>query len=194
MFRTPLFICILFFTVVPQKLLAQNDAQPDSSSVVLDEYKHHAELIGELRPFAGVDNERTRRRLFSKGWLFASGCEVEEIDFEALFFVIQGKYGQSAVGLFNLPDMRGRVPVGAKRSGSNTLGDTMGAESFSLSELGLAKRDRSCGGGGCQYVAPMASLELEQTLMQPSLVIHYLVYFGKTNLEYNDLPTACKTN
>lgn len=48
-----------------------------------------------------------------RGWLSANGQIVSTADYESLFSVIDTNYGSTDQSNFKLPDMRGRVPMGA---------------------------------------------------------------------------------
>ena len=62
--------------------------------------------VGLLAPFAGA-NAPT-------GWKICDGSPINRVDFAALFSVIGVTYGAgNGTSTFNLPDLRGRVSVGA---------------------------------------------------------------------------------
>lgn len=71
------------------------------------------------------------------GWLVCNGSAVSRTTYSALFAVIGTTYGVGDnVSTFNLPDMRGRVPVGNGSGAgltSRTLGGSGGAETHTLS-------------------------------------------------------------
>lgn len=46
------------------------------------------------------------------GWLLCDGSAVSQTDYPALFGVVGTIYGNPGAGLFNLPDLRGRCPIG----------------------------------------------------------------------------------
>lgn len=57
------------------------------------------------------------------GWLLADGSEISRTDYSALFNAIGTRYGDGdGSTTFNLPDMRGRSPLGA---GLGALGGTL---------------------------------------------------------------------
>ncbi len=87
---------------------------------------------GMLAPFAG--------NIAPAGWQFCNGAAISRTAFAALFTVIGIAYGGGdGTTTFNLPDLRGRVPVGldptSLRIGSpwypnpGTLGSTAGSQS-----------------------------------------------------------------
>lgn len=46
-------------------------------------------------------------------WLLCDGRELETATYPELFSVIGSSFGSGAAGRFNIPDMRGRMPIGA---------------------------------------------------------------------------------
>ena len=82
--------------------------------------------IGEIRLFAG--------NYAPEGWHFCDGSSLLISDYEALYALLGDLYGGDNVR-FNLPDLRGRVPVGIGQlaGGSNyKLGDKGGASQVTL--------------------------------------------------------------
>jgi microcystin-dependent protein len=66
-------------------------------------------------------------------WLIADGSAVSRSTFSSLFAVIGTQYGAgNGTTTFNLPDLRGRVPVGRNGGTFGTLAGTGGAETHSL--------------------------------------------------------------
>jgi microcystin-dependent protein len=69
------------------------------------------------------------------GWLICSGTAVSRTTYAALFAVIGTTYGSGdGSTTFNLPDLKGNVPVGRNTSDSqfDTLGETGGAKTHTL--------------------------------------------------------------
>lgn len=83
-------------------------------------------MIGDIRLFAG-DYE-------PYGWMFARGQSLSISQNTALFSVLETTYGGDGHTSFNLPDLRGRVPVGLFSRGQTNvqLGMRFGAESVTL--------------------------------------------------------------
>ena len=84
-------------------------------------------FTGEIRQFAG--------NFAPQGWAFANGQFLAVSDFEALFSIIGATYGGDGRTTFALPDLRGRVPIGAGQGPGLTdrkLGSVTGAESTTL--------------------------------------------------------------
>ena len=88
--------------------------------------------IGSLMPFAGATAP--------SGWLFCDGTSLAVSAYGPLHAVIGYQYGGSGAN-FNVPDLRGRVPVGldniggtdaARLTAANTLGGTGGTETHTL--------------------------------------------------------------
>lgn len=65
-------------------------------------------FIGTILPWAGMWAPR--------GWAFCQGQTMQITQNQALFAVIGTQYGGDGKSTFNLPDLRGRFPIGA---GSN---------------------------------------------------------------------------
>lgn len=90
--------------------------------------------VGIINPFGGNNAP--------PGWLICDGREVSRFDYSSLFNVIGTTYGSGNDSTtFNLPDLRKRVPVGysSNDNGYDTLGDSIGNETHSLSIDELAK-------------------------------------------------------
>ena len=84
-------------------------------------------FIGEIRMFAGT--------FAPAGWMFCQGQTLPISENDALFTLIGTTYGGDGEETFNLPDLRGRVPIhmgtGAGLS-SYTIGESGGVESVTL--------------------------------------------------------------
>src|SRR5436190_21566902 len=59
--------------------------------------------VGEIRMFAG--------NFAPAGWMFCDGTQLPISENETLFQLIGTTYGGDGQSTFNLPDLRGRVPV-----------------------------------------------------------------------------------
>lgn len=78
--------------------------------------------IGEIRMFAG--------NFAPAGWAFCQGQSMPISENDALFALIGTTYGGDGQTTFNLPDLRGRIPIHA---GTNfTLGQMGGTEQVTL--------------------------------------------------------------
>lgn len=68
-------------------------------------------------------------------WLLADGSAISRSVYSSLFAVIGTQYGTGdGSTTFNLPDLRGRVPVGKNGGSFGTLGATGGAETVTLTQ------------------------------------------------------------
>lgn len=86
-------------------------------------------VVGEIRPFAG--------NYAPEGWLICNGEPVPVAKYQVLYSLIGTTYGGDGRTTFNLPDLRGRVPVGqgqgtgltnrvvGQRSGRSTITPTL---------------------------------------------------------------------
>jgi microcystin-dependent protein len=83
--------------------------------------------LGEVRLFAG--------NFAPRNWEFCSGQLISIASNTALFSVLGTTYGGNGTTTFGLPDLRGRVPVGAGQGPGLTyrpLGERSGAENHTL--------------------------------------------------------------
>ena len=84
-------------------------------------------FIGEIRIFAG--------NFAPLGWAFCDGSPQNIADNDALYALIGTTYGGDGQNTFNLPDLRGRLPLhmGTDRGGNGyVLGQRAGTESVTL--------------------------------------------------------------
>lgn len=91
-------------------------------------------FIGELRLIGFTYAPR--------GWSFANGSLLPINQYSALFALLGTNYGGNGVTTFGLPDLRGRVPIGATNTpapglGNYSLGQTAGTENTTLTQLNL---------------------------------------------------------
>ncbi|BAU26762.1 microcystin-dependent protein [Aneurinibacillus soli] len=69
------------------------------------------------------------------GWLPCDGRQLNINQYQVLYSLLGIKYGGNGSATFNLPDLRGRVPVGMGQQPGNTnfvIGTSGGAESSTL--------------------------------------------------------------
>jgi microcystin-dependent protein len=78
--------------------------------------------VGEIRMFAG--------NFAPAGWMFCSGQLLSISEYEVLFQLIGTTYGGDGQTNFQLPDLRGRVPI--HQNPAFTLGQPGGAETVTL--------------------------------------------------------------
>lgn len=70
-----------------------------------------------------------------KGWFFCNGASLHRKEYKELFGVIGVAFGAPDINHFNLPDLRGRVAVGAgsgEKLTKRTLGEKGGEEKHTL--------------------------------------------------------------
>jgi microcystin-dependent protein len=73
------------------------------------------------------------------GWLLCDGSAVSRTTYAALFAILSTTYGVGdGSTTFNLPDLRGRVPVGKNAGTFSSLGGTGGEETHTLTAAEIA--------------------------------------------------------
>ncbi|RCK24599.1 hypothetical protein TH8_13545 [Thalassospira profundimaris] len=143
-----------------------------------------------MLPFAGA--------VAPDGFLICDGSELLASEFENLFSAIGITYGTGqAAGSFKLPDLRGRVPVGAGQGDGLTervIGAIDGAEAHQLSIEEMPAHDHKYGAMHQNYygmnaytyagVSPSAQVQYgvaptggdqPHNNMQPFVVINYII-------------------
>lgn len=116
-------------------------------------------LIGELKVFAGTFAPR--------GYLLAQGQTVQINQYQALFAVLGTTYGGDGVSVFKVPDLRGRLPIGAGQGpglGGVQLGQASGGE-WTYPQPGQA-----AAGSGADVGMPVQIIN-----MQPSTAVNYIL-------------------
>lgn len=78
--------------------------------------------VGEIRIFAG--------NFAPAGWMFCEGQLLPISEYETLFNLIGTTYGGDGQSTFQLPDLRGRLPI--HQGNGFTLAQTGGAENVNL--------------------------------------------------------------
>ena len=78
--------------------------------------------VGEIRIFAGS--------FAPADWMFCEGQQLQISEYEALFSLIGTTYGGNGVSTFELPDLRGRLPI--HQGGGFTMGQNGGTETVTL--------------------------------------------------------------
>ena len=100
--------------------------------------------------FASGDLKMTATTTTPDGWLECDGAALSRASYAALFAAIGTAYGAGdGSSTFNVPDLRGRVPMGAGTGAGLTaraLGDKTGAETVALSIANLPAHDHGLGG------------------------------------------------
>lgn len=96
--------------------------------------------LGEIRLFAGNPQR------VPAGWHVCDGSVVSVNTYQALFAVLGTTYGGDGVTTFGLPDLRGRVPIGAGSGPGLTpraLASYGGTETVTLTEAQLPAHTHS---------------------------------------------------
>src|ERR671916_1384385 len=78
--------------------------------------------VGEIRMFGG--------NFAPAGWMFCEGQQMPISENETLFQLIGTTYGGDGQETFNLPDLRGRIPI--HQGNGFILAETGGAEEITL--------------------------------------------------------------
>jgi len=78
--------------------------------------------VGEIRMFAG--------NFAPAGWMFCEGQTLPISEYDTLFNLLGTTYGGDGQETFNLPDLRGRLPI--HLGNGFTLAETGGVESVTL--------------------------------------------------------------
>lgn len=76
-------------------------------------YNYNVTIVGEIKLFGGS--------FPPSGWMFCDGQSLPIGQYTALFSMLTFTYGGNGMTHFNLPDLRGAVPVG---KGTSTAGYT----------------------------------------------------------------------
>jgi microcystin-dependent protein len=100
--------------------------------------------VGEIRMFAG--------NFAPAGWMFCSGQLLPISENETLFQLIGTTYGGDGQSTFQLPDLRGRLPIHMGNFGGNTfiLAESAGTESVTLTtqQIPIHTHPHLCSSGG----------------------------------------------
>jgi microcystin-dependent protein len=132
--------------------MASDSATHAASQQSIKAYVDNLVPAGIIVPYGGSSAP--------SGWLLCNGSAVSRTTYATLFAIIGTSYGSGdGSNTFNLPDLRGRVPVGldtanANLSACDSLGETGGEENHTLttSEMpshhhGLKRYTDAFGGG-----------------------------------------------
>ena len=122
----------------------------------------HDPFIGQVSAFAG--------NFATGGYLTASGQLLSISQFSTLFQVIGTTYGGDGQTTFALPDLNGRVIVGA--GNGVTLGEVFGGENTLLPDANLPSHDHTLPGGGVTANDGGGQAFDNE---QPSLGLNYLI-------------------
>lgn len=131
---------------------------------------------GQVAAFAGT--------IAPSGWLLCDGTVRPVAGFAALVAVIGGLWGGNGVTTFGVPDLRGRVPLGAGQGAGLTnriLTNSLGEESHQLSAPELPAHAHTLSGlGGNAYINGYSTVTLDNPVAPavPNLVTGSPVDFG----------------
>ena len=109
-----------------------------------------------------------------RGWMFCEGQLLPINQHQALFSLILTKYGGNGTTNFALPDLRGRVPIGAGQGPglpNYTLGQVVGINQVALQSNQLPSHTHSVPGG--QTGATGNGDPIDN--VQQGLALHYLI-------------------
>lgn len=83
-------------------------------------------FVGEIKIFAGT--------YAPNGWFLCQGQPLPIAEYDVLYTLLGTTYGGDGVNTFNLPDLRGRMPVhqGTNQFGTYVLGQISGLETVTL--------------------------------------------------------------
>ena len=122
-------------------------------------------FVGEIRMFAG--------NFAPAGWMFCEGQLLPISENETLFNLIGTTYGGDGQSTFQLPDLRGRLPVHAGSFGGNTftLAESAGVESVTLTtqQIPIHTHPMQCSSGGQANTSnPQAAIAAPSDISQYS--------------------------
>ena len=129
------------------------------------------EPAGIIMPFAGI--------VAPEGYLFCDGSAVSRTTYATLYAVIGDTFGAGdGSTTFNLPDLGGRVPLGA--SSTHLLGSTGGSETVTLTESELPAHTHEVPQHGHENTIEATTPAFSHSITQP--VFKYnKANTGKTN-------------
>ncbi|MDX2108672.1 MAG: HYR domain-containing protein [Verrucomicrobiota bacterium] len=117
--------------------------------------------IGEIRLFAG--------NFVPGGWAHCNGALLNIASNPALFAILGTTYGGNGTTNFALPDLRGRIPIGA--SATYPLGTVVGSAAYSISADQMPSHSHTTPGGNTGSTGGSTAI----SNMQPSLALNFLI-------------------
>lgn len=123
--------------------------------------------VGEIRMFAG--------NFPPVGWMFCDGTPLAISENETLFQLIGTTYGGDGQSTFNLPDLRGRLPLhfGTFSGTTFQLAESAGVESVTLTtqQIPIHSHLMLCSsGGGVNAADPLNGVASKADISQYSTV------------------------
>lgn len=110
-------------------------------------------FLGEIRMFGG--------NYAPQDWAFCDGGSLPISQFDALYSLIGTTYGGDGVNTFNLPDLRGRIPVHMGQGSGLTpraIGNPFGTEAVTLDVTQIPAHNHVINvGGDATSAAPAGS-------------------------------------
>ena len=126
--------------------------------------------VGEIRIFAG--------NFAPAGWMFCEGQSLPISENETLFNLIGTTYGGDGQSTFQLPDLRGRIPIN-QGSGFN-LAETGGAEDVTLTTAQIAIHSHAMQASNSPGIASNA--QNDTICSSPSMTLYIEGQSPDTNL------------
>lgn len=155
-------------------------AKKDGFSVLMDVFIKS--WAGVIQMFAGSTPPA--------GWLLCDGSAVSREDYAVLYAAIGDTWGAGdGSTTFNLPDLRGRAPIGAGTGSgltARTLGGTVGAETHTLTaaQSGLPAHTHTYWTDGDKYLGNADSIA-RRTVSSGSGATNHLYSTGATSRHDN---------
>jgi len=121
--------------------------------------------IGEIRLFAG--------NYAPDNWLPCDGQIVEIVNYQGLYKHIGTTYGGDGRTNFQLPDLRGRVPIGVGQKPGlsyRKLGERVGTETVSLKTAELPEHKHSLMGANVGGTKMEPAVDLSLAALEPELL------------------------
>src|SRR5437868_276803 len=152
------------YIICVEGLLPNDDPQgsPDQNSGP----DRSTPFLGEIKPIAF--------NFEPKGWRFCEGQLLAINQNQALFSLLGTAYGGNGQTNFALPDLRGRVPMGAGQGPGlpdYPLGTVVGSATLVLTESNLPMHTHTVGNGNTAPAGSGAPVDNRQ----PSIALHFLI-------------------
>lgn len=132
------------------------------------------QYIGEIRMFGG--------NFAISQWALCNGQTMAITQNQALFAIIGTTFGGNGVNTFNLPDLRGRLPVGQGQGpalSNRVMGESAGTETVALLTQNLPTHNHSLNASSSNATAnTIANNLLPGKIVTPSTGHFYTVNVG----------------
>ena len=153
----------LRYVIALQGIFPDNVEAPPSGTQAPD---REFPLLGEIR---GVPYN-----IAPRGWAFCEGQLLPINQNQALFSLLLTRYGGNGQTTFALPDLRGRVPIGAGQAPGlpgYTLGQKVGSAQVALTPANLPAHSHSVPNGQTGVAGSGVAIDN----VQPALALNFLV-------------------